>query len=277
MKSLAKQFKDTELREITPLMIEQFRSSRLNAGNKKSTTNRFVTLLKRVLNVAKEEGFLEQNPATKIKPFPESDTVKERILTEEEETRLKKVCAPHIKSILTVALNSGMRPGEIYNLKWKQVDLRRRLITVEKTKSGKVRHIPINQVLFQEFLMLKERANTNHYVYLNQKTGKPLQSIKTGFKAACRRASLTDVRLYDARHTFASRLLQRGADIETIRELLGHSDIRMTMRYTCSNEAVKRDAVERLSPKTGLSCDTVVTSPKAPQPGKPLSSMFSVN
>lgn len=247
MKELVKFFGDTELRKITPLMIERFRKSRLKTGNTKSTCNRYLALLKRMFNIAIEEGYAEENPVKKIKFYSEGDTLKERVLTEEEEERLMEASSNHLKSILTVALNTGMRRGEILNLQWRQIDIRVRRVRVEKTKSGKVRHIPMNDILFEELLKLRDRNTQGLYVFFNPETGKPYVDMKKGFKAACRRAEIQGLRFHDLRHTFASRLVQNGVDIETVRDLLGHHSISVTQRYVHSNDEMKRKAVELLN------------------------------
>jgi integrase len=151
------------------------------------------------------------------------------------------------------------------------------LLTVEETKDNKVRCIPINRVLHEEFSKLKQSANHSCYVFLNSKTGRPITSIRTAFNPACRRAGLENFRLYGCRHTFASRLIQRGTDIETVRELLGHSDIRLTMRYAHSCDKVKRAAVEILEPKMSRSCDNSVTKAKIEKTCKFPNLLISMN
>lgn len=236
-------FKDTELREISPLMIQKFRASRLKEGVTESTANRYLALLKRMFSIAIEEGYADENPVKKVKFFSEKGALRERILIEQEEEKLMETCSDTLRPILIVALNTGMRRGEILNLRWSQIDLKNRIIRVEKTKSGKVRHIPINDVLFCELHKLKSK---NSHVFLNSETMKPFVDMKKGFKAACRRADIKGMRFHDLRHTFASRLIEKGADIETVRELLGHHSITITQRYTHSTDDRKRAAVELL-------------------------------
>jgi len=249
LEKLEEYFKDTELRKITPLMILKFRASRLKAENTKSTCNRYLALLKKMFNFAIEEGYLEENLVKKIKLYSEKDNQKERILTEEEEGRLMKRSSEHLKPILAVALNTGMRLGEILGLKWNQIDFSTKKIRVEKTKSGKVRFIPINDVLFEELVKLRSKDNQSTYLFINPETGKPLTTVKTAFKAACKRAGIKDLRFHDLRHTFGSRLVERGVDIITVKDLLGHSTVKITERYTHSNQEQKIRAVELLSSK----------------------------
>ena len=162
--------------------------------------------------------------------------------------------------IIVVALNTGMRKAEILNLKWDQVDLKARRIKVEKTKSGKVRFIPVNNALHNVLNRLGSENGQCPYVFFNPETMKPYVDMKKGFKAACRRAGIEGLRFHDLRHTFATRLVAKGADIETIRDLLGHHSITVTQRYTHSNDDRKRAAVDLLSGKAeDKSCDVFVT------------------
>ena len=255
---LCSYFKETDLRSITPLTVERFRKERLKVGNSKSTCNRHLALMKRLFNVAIEEGYTEENPVQKVKLYSEKDTLKERILKASEEAELMENCSDYLKPIITVALNTGMRLGEILNLKWNNIDLKARRIRVEKTKSGKVRFIPINDVLFRELKRL--RNGQSHFVFFNAKTMKPYVDLKRGFKEACRKASVEGMRFHDLRHTFATRLIENGIDIETVRDLLGHHSITVTQRYTHSSDERKRAAVELLSKKDeGKICDVFVT------------------
>lgn len=255
---LCSYFKETDLRSITPLTVERFRKERLKVGNSKSTCNRYLALMKRLFNVAIEEGYTEENPVQKVKLYSEKDTLKERILKASEETKLIENCSDYLKLIITVALNTGMRLGEILNLKWNNIDLKARRIRVEKTKSGRVRFIPINDVLFQE--LGKLRNGQSPFVFFNAKTMKPYVDLKKGFKAACGRASIKGMRFHDLRHTFATRLIENGIDIETVRDLLGHHSITVTQRYTHSSDERKRAAVELLSKEIkDKICDVFVT------------------
>jgi|Deesub1362B_J571_1020462.scaffolds.fasta_scaffold02189_11 excisionase family DNA binding protein len=246
LRHFVKNFGSYYLDEITPLEIEEFRAKRLKKV-KKSTTNRDLALLKRMFNLAIEWGYCEKNPVKKVKLFPERENLKERILTEEEELRLLANSAEHLRPILITALNTGMRLGEILNLKWEDVNFKERIIVLRETKSKKQRIIPINEILSEELLRLKLRNGKSSYVFINPENGKPLRSVKRAFKGAVRRAGIEALRFHDLRHTFATRLVQKGVDVETVKELLGHHSIRITQRYLHSNLKVKKDAVERLT------------------------------
>ena len=118
----------------------------------------------------------------------------------------------------------------------------------------------MNEVLFNELSGQRSESGQSSYVFTNLETGKQYIDMKTGFKTACRRASIEGLRFHDLRHTFASRLIERGADIETVRDLLGHHSIIITQRYIHSNNDRKKAAVELLNEKIDDKiCDVSVT------------------
>lgn len=260
LEALKEFFKDIDLRQITPLQCERLRKARLEKGNSKSTTNRYLALLKRLFTITIQEGYAEENPVKKIKLFSEKDILKERILTSKEEERLLAATSGYLKPILITALNTGARVGEILSLTWDRIDLEQREIRFEGCKSGRLRHVPMNQTLFDTLTAWKSRNGQSLLVFPS-KTGKPFTLIRTGFLAACRRANIQGLRVHDCRHTFASRLVQRGCDIVTLQGLLGHRDLTTTQRYLHSSDEQRRRAVELLE-KTGT-CDSMVTMEKA--------------
>ena len=143
-----------------------------------------------------------------------------------------------------------MRKSEILNLRWKQVDLKKNLIKVEDTKSGKSRYININSELSCLLPGLKTKNKESEFVFSNPETAKPYVDLKRAFKTACERAGIRELRFHDLRHTFASRLVEGGVDLITVRDLLGHSTVKVTERYTHSNQKLRKEAVEVLVEKT---------------------------
>jgi excisionase family DNA binding protein len=242
-------FKGLFLDEIGSREIEKFKAERREQdGVTPATVNRCLAIVRRMLNLAVEWGDLEKGQVPKIKLFRE-DNLMERILSPEEEARLMRCCSDHLRSILITALNSGMRLGEILGLTWNRVDLDAGTILITKTKSGRDRTLPANIALRDELERLHAENGLSPFVFVNPRTKKPLGSVKTAFKAACRRAGITGFRFHDARHTFASRLVAKGADIITIKALLGHSSVRITERYTHSGRDQKQKAVDLLVEK----------------------------
>jgi len=242
-------FGDVYLDEITPEMIENLKAHRLNEGAKPATVNRILACLRTMLNKAIEWGKLKDTPMKKVKLFKE-DNIRTRFLAKEELERLLDNCPIHLKNIVVFAINTGMRRGEILNLKWSNIDFRNKCIHVEKTKSKTPRVIPINSAL--ERLLINIRENSiSEYVFCYHKN--KIDSVKTGFNSAMRKARINDFRFHDLRHTFASYLVMNGVDINTVKELLGHKKIEMTLRYSHLSQDHKLRAVETL----GQRLDTI--------------------
>jgi len=155
-------------------------------------------------------------------------------------------CSGYLRDIVLVALNTGMRKGEIFNLKWQDVDLDLRMIHVSDSKNYEARDIPMNDILYKTLKALREKAEEGQeYVFVNPKTGRPYD-LKRSFKTALKRAGIEDFTFHDLRHTFASHLVMNGVDLMTVKELLGHKDIKMTMRYSHLSPDHKRVAVKRI-------------------------------
>ena len=245
---------ERQLADITSADIEGYKMHR-RASVAGSTVNREMALLKRMFNLAIEwDLYLGLNPFRKVKFFREFNTGL-RVLSLEEEEKLLRHAAPYLQDLIRFALNTGLRVGEIFSLCWSNVDLEKNLLNVFAPKTQKIRGIPINadarKVL--EYWALGKR---NEFVFYNPETGKPFVDLKAGFKLACEKSGITGVTWHTLRHTFASRLVDRGVDIVTVKELLGHSSITVTMRYTHTNLDSKRAAVEKLLHNE---CDKSVT------------------
>ena len=243
-------FEKMDLREVSSFHVEAYRARRLKQGVGKSTTNREMALLKKIFNLAIDWGYCETNPLHKIRLFSEKDNLRERVLSPEEELRLMERLPDQIRPIAETALSTGMRKNEILCLKWENVDLESRFIRVVGTKSGKNRTIPINERLLKLLLTLKKKAKAL-YVFPNPKTGKPYQGIKKSFQKACREAGIENLRFHDLRHTFGTRLINGGADIVTVKTLLGHHSVVITQRYTHTNSEQTRQAVDLLAKEEG--------------------------
>jgi integrase len=142
-----------------------------------------------------------------------------------------------------------MRASEQFSLKWSQVDLERKILTLPKTKNGAVRHIPINSVAASAFAGLRAKGNGSEDVFPSKrKDGAALVSARGWFKPALRDAGIKSFTWHCLRHTFASRLVMAGVDIRTVGELLGHKTLAMTMRYAHLAPAHNAAAVDKLVP-----------------------------
>jgi integrase len=226
------------LDEITPYQIEQFKKQKLQEGTKPSTVNRYLTILKTMYKKAIEWGNAKENPLDNVKHFRE-DNQRLRFLEEEEIARLLEACTPYLKPIVITALNSGMRRGEIFGLKWSDVDFKRRIISIHKTKNNETKVLPMNNLIVNTLARVREHS-TSEDVF-------PVKEIRKDFSNALKYAKISHCRFHDLRHTFASHLVMKGVDLMTVKELLGHKSIKMTERYSHLSQGHKIKAVEAIS------------------------------
>lgn len=141
----------------------------------------------------------------------------------------------HLYPMITLSLNTGMRQGEVFSLSWADVDFEKKIITIRGTnaKSKKTRHIPINDKAMEALSLWKKHSNNitpNDYVFPG-KNGERLNNVRKAWLKVIDDARIYAFRWHDMRHTFASRLVMGGIDLNTVRELLGHADYQMTLRY----------------------------------------------
>jgi integrase len=211
-----------------------------------ATRNRYQAAFSLVFRVGIENDKIAVNPASKIKRKAENND-RIRFLTPQEEERLTAVIRehwPHYLPVFILSLHTGMRRSEQLSLKWTDVNLDSRILTLWKTKSGKTRHIPLNSVALAEFHALRKQS-PSPFVFLNTE-GDPLRSPRDWFEPAVAKAGLADYTWHCNRHTYASRLVMSGVDIRTVAALMGHSTIQMTMRYAHLAPEHNAAAVERL-------------------------------
>jgi len=250
LKSLRPFFKGKTLQQIGPDLIEGYKAKRKTDVTqrktkvKEATINREIALMKTIFNKAVEWGRIEKNPLARVKKFKENHQKDMKILKDEEAIRLIDAANSHLKSVLILALNTGMRRGEILSLKWENIDFRKGMIFIEDSKSGKSREVYMNSLIFET---LKDLPKNSDYVFPNNETGKHIQDVKNSFHTACREAKIKSLRFHDLRHTAATKMIEAGVDIATVSKILGHSSIIMTMRYAHPGEKTMRAATEKLA------------------------------
>jgi len=239
-KHLVPWFSGKCLTEITPLDIENYKITRARKV-RETTVNRELNSLKSFYNKMINWELADINPTNKVRCFPEKKFARLRYLNEGEIQRLLDECRlPHLRMAVLTALNTGMRKGEILSLRWADIDLENRYIHVEKTKTLKRRDIYINDLLFSALKSWRTHPDTDPEVLF------PVKTIRRIYTEAVKRAGIADFRFHDLRHTFASHLVMKGVDLATVSELLGHSSIEMTMRYTHLSREHKMEAVKKL-------------------------------
>lgn len=216
---------------------------------KDASVNRVISCLRHIFNKSVEWEMIEQSPFNKGRSLLLKENNKRlRFLNDDEITNLLNACNEDLHNIVECALNTGMRKGEILGLKWGQI--RNGFIYLDKTKPNESRQVPINDTLDMLFNRIRRKKHlTSKYVFTYQ--GKRIDSVKTSFNAAVKRAAIVDFRFHDLRHTFASQVLLRGGDLKDIQELLGHKTMTMTLRYAHLTQERKKQAVNLLNGLTG--------------------------
>jgi integrase len=239
-------FLDLRLSEVTPPRVEAWTLQRLQAGRSPYTVRRDIATLHSALAKAVRWRHIAVNPLEGLAPIKGADNTRVRYLDAEERSRFMAALeASPIRDLVMVALHTGMRRGELFGLRWEDVDLGRRLITVtaQTAKSRKVRHIPANELVWRILGGGGAAASGSGYVFCSPATGAPLRDIAGPWMRLCREAQVSGFRFHDCRHDFASRLVMAGIDLNTVRELLGHADLKMTLRYAHLAPAHKASAV----------------------------------
>jgi integrase len=258
IRTLNLSFADLNLENISLENVDQYKYDRLQKV-KPSSVNRHLAVLKKMLNLAEEWGYLKNNISSKIKLLKEPPG-RLRYLLKDEVPRLLQACLKtkakykdddgktyrevdvikpkHLHLIVSIALNTGMRSGEILNLSREDIDLENGYIKINQSKTNKRREIPINAELKKLFLK-----------YNMPESGKlfNIAEFKRSWNRAAEDAGLEDLKFHDLRHTFASHLVMQGVDLATVSNLLGHSTIQMTMRYAHLSPDHQKMAVEKIS------------------------------
>lgn len=242
IKNLMEEFSGKKLSEITPKMIERYKEKRKQIVSP-ATVNREVACLKCMFNKAIEWKDARENPVSGIELLAENNK-RIRYLEREEIKTLIDNCDKYFRPVVITALNTGMRRGEIINLKWENVDPKRGIIYLLDTKNGTQREVLMNEVVKKIFTELHRRKKSE-YVF-TKKDGEHYKDVQKFFVAALKKSGIIDFRFHDLRHTFASHLVMMGVDLKTVQELMGHKKIEMTLRYSHLSPAHKKSAIERL-------------------------------
>lgn len=243
-------FHGRRLAEITAWLIERYKQERRDRVSA-ATLNRELVVLSSMLSRAIEWGHLREHPMKggRVKKLREQSP-KERILSYEEELKLLQSCQGWFRGFVITALDTGMRLSEILNLQREDINLGQRVMTVRNTKSGKDRKIPLTQRVFSLVQERMRDPDPSGYLFPHG-SGKRPWHVRLRFARACRRAALAGLRFHDLRHTFATRLVTSGVDLATVQRLLGHQDLRMTVRYSHPGSEDIKKAIRTLDRMAG--------------------------
>lgn len=276
------EFGDCPLNEITVMRVEKWRANRINKGIKSSTVNREIVILKATLSKAIEWGLITEHPLKQLKLQKIDSAAKTRYLSIIETERLKSALRKrdeefkksrasanewrlkrnydllpdlnnnyfidYMEPMILLSLNTGIRQGELLNLQWNDVNLDQAVLTIagESAKSGKTRHVPLNLIAIEALTKWKFQTKSEGLVFYNSKSGLALDNVRKAWTNILNVAEIKNFRWHDMRHHFASKLVMAGVDLNTVRELLGHADIKMTLRYAHLAPEHKASAVAKL-------------------------------
>lgn len=223
------------LDEITKDDIARLLHERKASGAAAGTANRIVILSRYMFNLALkwETPGITKNPASGVQMFEDPPT-KERFLSTEEAQRLyQSVCLSDnkmLRYIIPMLILTGARKREVLDAKWEDFDFKMLSWRIPFTKTGRPRHIPMSEGVIS-LLKSIPRIEGCPYVFANPKTRKPFVTIQHSWDTARALVGLSDVRIHDLRHSFASFLVNNGRSLYEVQKLLGHTQIKTTQRY----------------------------------------------
>ncbi|MCR4293833.1 MAG: tyrosine-type recombinase/integrase [Candidatus Kuenenia sp.] len=248
LKHLNPYFGNKKLSEISQKKIVEYKVLRKGEGAKPATVNRELAMLSKAFSLAfKEWEWVSENPVSKVRKEKE-DNEKDRWLTLDEEKRLLEASPQWLKDIIIFNLHTGFRIDELLSLEWPRVNLFNKTILIQKSKNGKPRTLPLNQIVIDILVEKSKVRNIKNDLVFASGAGTKIDSdnLRRALDRALQKAGIRDVTPHTFRHTFATRLAQRGVDIYKIAKLLGHKDIRMTLRYAHHCPDSLRDGIQIL-------------------------------
>ncbi len=262
------------LTAITVERVEAWKVRCLNEGRNPVTVVRDLYTLSSVLRRAVKAGELTENPVRRVDKPRVDRRGKVRFLDQAEEARLRqalkardeemrnrrtvandrretrhqRLLSPlmhfgdHLTPAVLLSMNTGLRRGESLKLRWSSVDFNRRLLTVEgrNAKNRQTRHVPLNEEAVNVLRNWREQAGTGARVF-------DVVGFQTAWETVLKRARISKFRWHDLRHHFASRLVQQGVPLNTVRDLLGHGSVGMSLRYAHLAPDQRREAVAKLN------------------------------
>jgi integrase len=229
---------------LTPNRLEEILARLISMkASSGSTANRYRSLLSSIFSFAVRSGKMTTNPVSRVKRFRENESRLRWLKPDEEKALREAIDSDLNRAEFDLALHTGMRRGEQFDLQWKDVDLERGNLTV-RGKTGR-RHVVANSSAIAALRKLQEATGSTNYVC--QRDAEQKRDLRTWFERARDKAGIEDFRFHDIRHTFASRLVMAGVDIRTVQELLGHKSIVMTMRYAHLAQDHRQSAVEKMA------------------------------
>jgi len=245
-KPLMAWFGKVRLDAITPGQVEKFKLER-SEGVSPAGVNRDLAAFRCMLNSAIRQGHISRNPVQSVRFLPEGPGMM-RVVSHEEERRYLAAASPVLRDVAVLIVETGMRPEDVFRVRQENVHLDRRYLFVPfgKTKFAR-RNVPLTEAATSVLKRGLAEAKGPYVFPHRHCPDKPVTTVQKAHERALRQAGIKpSFRLYDLRHTFGSRSAMAGVDLPTLKELMGHSNISITMRYVHPTPEHKRDAVQKL-------------------------------
>ena len=272
---------DRPLSDISVWLLEKWKAEQRKSGKLPSTIRRDIVALRAALSKAVDWGVIDTHPLKSLKMDKLDSIGRVRYLSDTETQSLRAALddrekqirekrkrgnvwrssrsyeqlpaigedhfADHIKPMVILSLNTGLRRGELFDLRWEHVDFESCQLRIDgkNTKTGHTRYVPLNQEGLRTLETWRRSSDSESYVFPS-KLGGRMDNVNKAWYSLVERAGLESFRWHDMRHDFASKLVMAGVDLNTVRELLGHADIKMTLRYAHLAPEHKAEAVSKL-------------------------------
>ncbi len=263
-RSLIEFFRDKRIDAINGQTVENFKCWRKTQPRKNikpvkgvrptvvsnGTVNRELSCLRSILNLQIKKEVLTNN-AVKYVRFLKENSERWQVIKKSEEELYLEVASQPLKDIAILMIETGCRQGELFNLKKEDVNLSEPSMFISKGKTKNARrHIPLSERA-RDVLRRRNHISTSTYIFNNESTGKPITTVKKAHEGAIRRSGLKRFRLYDYRHTFASRFIEAGGDLISLKEILGHANLSMILRYAHPSKDHQTEAIKRMEEQNG--------------------------
>ena len=251
--------------DITLGIVEEYKDERIKKVSP-ATLNRELACLKYMFTLAEDWDISTTIKTKKIKLLKEPPGRLRYLSEEEMKTLINSAVALHIKVFYAIAFSTGMRKGEILALKWEDIDLKNGIIQVKRTKSekgiienstkpGKSREVFIPIVVCDVLKWWKEQIGKeykipphipHYFPPVDEEWLFTISDVRSAHKTACKHAKIKNFHIHDCRHTAATLFRKNGTELDTLMNILGHSTIRMTMRYAHVGSEEKRETADSI-------------------------------
>ena len=240
------------LTEITTPMLSKLLAGLSTTGLSNATLNRIRALLSSIFNMVIDHDLLEVNPVSRVKKYKENNQI-ERYLSDEELQHLMLVLKhpehyaisnKTIVAIIKFLLLTGVRKREAMDMQWSDVDFTKSTWLLKFNKSGKARHIALNT---DAMAILNAIPKISTYIFANPETGKPYNDIRKTFDKVMQCAGISNMRIHDLRHNFASLAVNSGESLFVVQKLLGHASPQTTQRYAHLQHSTLQNASEKIA------------------------------